>query len=62
MAMDYTHIGLVLSNQGIHDQALEYHEKALAIDKELNDRVGMSKDYRNIGHCTSKPKATMTKH
>ena len=31
------------------DEALEYHNKALKIDdEELNDRVGMAKDYASI--------------
>jgi tetratricopeptide (TPR) repeat protein len=29
---------------------LESHNKALEIDKELNDRVGMKGDYKNIGN------------
>ena len=49
MAIDYGNIGLVLSNQGNYDQALEYHKKALAIHEQLQDKVEMAKDYRNIG-------------
>jgi len=34
---------------GNNEQALEYYNKALAIDTELNDRVGLAADYGNIG-------------
>ena len=35
--------------KGQYDDALKYHNKALEIDEELNDRVGMAKNYNNIG-------------
>ena len=31
------------------DKALDYHNKAREIDESLNDKVGMAKDYTNIG-------------
>ena len=31
-----------------YQEALEGYNKALIIDEELNDRVGMAKDYYNI--------------
>ena len=34
---------------GNYLQALDYHKKALAIHEDLNDRVGMARDYTNIG-------------
>ena len=43
MAKDYTNIGIVLSNIGNNQEALNYHKKALEITINLNDRVGMAK-------------------
>ena len=34
---------------GNYPQALNYHNKALEIHENLNDRVGMAIDYANIG-------------
>ena len=34
---------------GNYQQALDYHNKALETNEDLNDRVGMAKDYNNIG-------------
>ena len=42
-------IGLVYYNTGDYPKALEYHTKAREIDESLNDRVGMARDYTNIG-------------
>jgi|GraSoiStandDraft_46_1057282.scaffolds.fasta_scaffold1021653_2 tetratricopeptide (TPR) repeat protein len=33
---------------GNYKEALEYHNKALDIDKQLNDRVNMAEDHYNI--------------
>ena len=56
MSVDYTYIGLVLSDMGKHQQALDYLNKALKIDEGLNDRdpvfnskTGVARDYSNIG-------------
>ena len=48
MATNYSNISIVLREMGNYPQALEYHEKALEIDKDLNDRVGMAMDYWGI--------------
>jgi tetratricopeptide (TPR) repeat protein len=40
---------LALSSQGKYDQALQYHNKALAINEVLQDKVGMARNYENIG-------------
>jgi len=45
----YANIGNVLYNQGNYDQLLDYHRRALTIHEELQDKVGMAKDYANIG-------------
>ena len=31
------------------DKALDYHNKAREIDESLDDKMGMAKDYSNIG-------------
>ena len=49
MAADYTNIGLVYHKKGQYDDALTYHNKALEIHEELNNRVGMAADYTNMG-------------
>ncbi len=48
MAGDYTNIGVVYDNMGEYPQALEYYNKALEIDKDLNDRVRLARDNYNI--------------
>ena len=50
MAQDYNNIGVELSNLGNYQEALEYHNKASAIDEDLGNRVGMAQDYNNIGN------------
>jgi tetratricopeptide (TPR) repeat protein len=45
-----TNLGLVLVGLGMYGEARKYHEKALAIDQELNDRLEMARDYRLIGN------------
>ena len=43
------YLGIIFSNLGQYSHSLKYHNKALEIDTELNDRVGLSGDYNNIG-------------
>jgi tetratricopeptide (TPR) repeat protein len=43
-------LGLIFSNLGIRFKALGYHRRSLAIHEELNDRVGLGRDYTNIGN------------
>ena len=50
MAEDYNKIGNVLRDMGNNKEALEYHNQALDIHKELKDRVGMAEDYNKIGN------------
>jgi tetratricopeptide (TPR) repeat protein len=45
----YTLLDLILYNQGLLIKSSEYHNKALKIHKELQDKVGMARDYGNIG-------------
>jgi hypothetical protein len=47
---DYGNIGVVLQDLGNYDQALRSYNKSLAINEELQDRVGMAKDYTHIGN------------
>ena len=42
-------LGLIFWNLGRY-KALEYHKRSLAINEELNDRVGLANDYSNIGN------------
>ena len=44
-----TLIGVVYSNTGDNQKALDYHNKARDIDESLNRRVHMASDYSNIG-------------
>jgi tetratricopeptide (TPR) repeat protein len=45
-----SYLGLILHTLGMYSAALENHNKALAIHKELQDRVGMAADYKNMGN------------
>jgi tetratricopeptide (TPR) repeat protein len=42
-------IGLILQTFGTFSKALEYHKKALEINRERNNREAMAGDYGNIG-------------
>ena len=44
------YLGLILWDLGMYGKALEFHNKALAIDEKMNNRVGMAKGYMNIGN------------
>ena len=44
-----SYLGLILYTLGIYREALRFHNKALALHEELQDRVGMASDYKNIG-------------
>jgi tetratricopeptide (TPR) repeat protein len=46
-------LGSVVYRLGILSDSLNYFNKALAIDEDLNDRVGMARDYTNIGNTLS---------
>ena len=48
MARDYADIGNVLDDMGKSQEALESLNMALKIHEELNDRVGMARDYFNM--------------
>ena len=50
-AILYNDIGIVLSDQGKHNETLEYHEQSLAInlDHAPNDHVNLAINYNNIG-------------
>lgn len=43
-------LSYILSNLGILSEALEYGKRSLDIHIPLNDRVGLAKDYKNIGN------------
>ncbi len=42
-------MGQVLNDIGQFDKALEFHNKALGINKEMDDMLGIAIDYSNIG-------------
>jgi tetratricopeptide (TPR) repeat protein len=44
-----TLLGSILNSLGIYNKALEYHEKSNHVNKTLNNRAGIAKDYLNIG-------------
>ena len=44
-----SYLGLILYELGGYLAPLEYHNKALAIKEELQDKVGMAHDYYNMG-------------
>ena len=44
-----SYLGLMTSRLGMFSKALEYHKEALEINAELNDKVGMARDYSSIG-------------
>jgi len=46
----YSNIGLAYKQLGEYQKALEYHEKALAIKKDIGDRNGEANCYANIGN------------
>lgn len=48
-AVAYGNIGIVYMTKGDLDKALEYHQKALEIEKELGRKEGMASNYGNIG-------------
>jgi len=48
-AKDYWNIGNVLGTMGRYQEALDSHNKALKLCKELNDRVGMTSCYSQVG-------------
>jgi NB-ARC domain len=44
-------LGLIFSNLDIATKALAYHRRSLRIHEELNDRVGIAKDWENMKPC-----------
>jgi tetratricopeptide (TPR) repeat protein len=42
-------LGLIFTNLGILSKALEYHNRSLGIDEQLNDITGLAADYAHIG-------------
>ena len=45
----FRHIGLAHKRRGDYKEALEYLNKALEIDAELDNKVGLGHDYEHIG-------------
>ena len=43
-------IGNILDDMGRYEEALEYQKKALGIHEEIGDRIGMARDYNNLGN------------
>jgi len=48
-AVAYGNLGLIYQTCGELDRAVEFHEKALAIDQELGRKEGMANQYGNLG-------------
>ena len=44
-----TLLGSILNSLGIYNKALEYHEKSNHVNKRINNRAAIAKDYLNIG-------------
>ena len=51
---DYKNIGIVLRDMGKYQEALDSFNMALKVHEELNDRVGLARDYYNISFVPSK--------
>jgi len=49
MASALNNIGSTLNQQGKYKEALKYHERSLALKKELGNKKGMSTSLNNIG-------------
>ena len=49
-----TLLGSILNRLSIYNKALEYHKKSNDINRALNNRSGLAKDYLNIGWLYSK--------
>ena len=49
-AAGYENSGIIWANSGNFTGAIDYHEKALKIFKDIKDNVGESKCYRNLGN------------
>jgi tetratricopeptide (TPR) repeat protein len=47
-------LGSILNRLGIYNKALEYHKKSNDINKTLDDKAGLARDYLNIGWLFSK--------
>lgn len=43
-------LGIVYQTRGELDRAIEFYEKALAINQELGRKQGMATDYGNLGN------------
>lgn len=48
-AIGYGNLGLVYQEQGELDKALEMHERALAINEALGNKMGVANQYDNMG-------------
>lgn len=44
-----SHIAVVYQEMGDYEKALEYHHRALEIDKQIDDQVNVGGDYGNMG-------------
>ena len=44
-----SYLGLILKETGLYAKAIEYHKRSLRISKIIDDRVGLARDYGNIG-------------
>ena len=49
--MAYGNFGNAYQSQGDFSKAFEHHAQSLAIAKEVGDRAGEGRAYRNLGTC-----------
>ena len=49
MGQPLNNIGVIYSNKGDYDKALDYYEKSLAIREEMDDKSGIRLSLHNIG-------------
>ena len=54
LARDYGNIGSMYDDMDKYEQVLQYYNKALDIDTELNDRVGLALGYWRIASAFEK--------
>lgn len=48
-AKTYVHLGILMRKKGLYADALEFHQKSLAIHLSQNDSIYIAADYHNIG-------------
>ncbi len=49
LSSTYNNIGTIYLRQKLYDEAEKYFYKSIKIDRDINDKIGMSHSYNNIG-------------